>query len=137
MKKRLLVKLGLVALVGTALFVAWLWWTIPTSGINRATANRIRVGMSEVEVERMIGVEAGTYATKDAPFSSEWSKSDFERFKSITAAQPANTLSFSWEDDNGTIVVCIGRDDRRVVYSCYVAFSETIPDKLRRWLRLD
>src|SRR5262245_58672304 len=55
MKKRLLLKLGLVALLGAGLFVAWLWWTVPTTGVCRWTANRIRPGMTEEDVITTIG----------------------------------------------------------------------------------
>jgi len=70
MKRRLLLKLGLVALLGAALFVVWLWWTEPRTGICRYTASRIEVGMTEEEVVELIGVPPKDYCTKKRPWSN-------------------------------------------------------------------
>src|SRR5688572_9149930 len=68
MKKRLLFKLGLVALLGTGLFVAWLWWTTPTTGICRYTASRIQVGMTEAEAVALIGLPSGLHGIDQKRF---------------------------------------------------------------------
>src|SRR5437763_1429368 len=56
MKKRLLLKLGLVALLGAGLFVAWSWWTEPRTGICEYTAKRIKFGMAQAEITELIGL---------------------------------------------------------------------------------
>src|SRR5262249_3560860 len=61
MKKQSFLKLILVALLGLAGFGVYLWRTIPTSGINRASVWRIREGMSQEEVEAIIGMPPGDY----------------------------------------------------------------------------
>src|SRR4051812_36005941 len=55
--KKLLLKLGLVALLGAGLFVAWLWWTEPRTGICRLMADRINDGMKREEIVKLIGSE--------------------------------------------------------------------------------
>src|SRR5687768_15981491 len=64
MTKRLLLKLGLVALLGAGLFVAWLWWMEPKTGICRYSASQIQNGMTEKEVIAAIGNSPGDYRKK-------------------------------------------------------------------------
>jgi hypothetical protein len=79
-KKRLLVKIGLLAALALLGFVAYLWWTTPTSGINWATANRMQIGMTQDEVIGIIGEYPTVYkiACGPAPTQAgyEWHSAD-------------------------------------------------------------
>ena len=140
MKKRLLLKLGLVALLGTGLFVAWLWWMEPTTGICRATANRIRPGMTLAEVVAIIGEKPNDIG--------ENSFGNFERHPSLSRSDRNAALALFrshsligvemrfWADKPGLIQVAFDENDC-VSFSYYISHNESILDKLRRWLRLN
>jgi hypothetical protein len=129
MKKRLLLKLGLVALLGAGLFVAWLWWTEPTTGICRVSANRIKIGMTEEEVAALVGLPAGIYVTEPS-FMSPSSEAALERLQ----ISP-HSFTRVWSGDSGEIVVEFDVS----AHVCFVEFLavETFLDKPRRWLHLD
>lgn len=118
MTKRLLLKLGLVGLLGAGLFVAWLWWTTPTSGINWASANRIQVGMTQDEVQAIIGQYPTVYKISCGPRGSQSS------LEWRSAGNEAESISVRF-DVNG-----------QVTDKSYNSDFMTFLDKLRRWLHL-
>jgi hypothetical protein len=120
MKKRLLLKLGLVGLLGAGLFVAWLWWTEPRTGICRYTANRIKVGMREEEVNEIVGLGPPNSWVKHLGLPGEV------------------TWKSTWINESGEIVV--RWDDNypaEVIEAEYRSLSESFPTKIRQWLHLD
>lgn len=56
MKKRLLLKLGLVAVLGAGLFVAWSWWMCPHRNhhVTVENANRLTMDICEAEVVELL-----------------------------------------------------------------------------------
>ena len=125
MKKQSFLKLILVALLGLAGFGVYLWWTIPTSGINRASVWRIREGMSQEEVEAIIGMPPGDYRSG----SNEWLwQSRFPTGKGDGA------WSLYWLADQSSIIVNFVNE--KVTRKRYHIVSETIWDKFLTWLHV-
>jgi hypothetical protein len=69
-KRRVLLGAGLLALLGLAGLVAWLT-PHPGAGITQENTERIRPGMSEAEVEAVLGCPAGNYSGKDVDVLQE------------------------------------------------------------------
>jgi hypothetical protein len=64
MKKRVLLKVGLVFVLGLGGCVSyqwWAWWTGPRNKINQETVAQIRIGMKLEDVERIIDGPPGYY----------------------------------------------------------------------------
>src|SRR5262245_47032505 len=68
MKKRWLLRLGLLA--GLALFGFWLvlWWTAPAYRINEETFSLLQPSMTDKEIVRLIGVPPGDYRSRPSQF---------------------------------------------------------------------
>jgi len=138
MTKRFLLKTGLVALVAVAAFVGYLWWTVPSSGINRAIANRIRVGMTLKEVEAVIGLPADDHRTKETgiPESAVAPATDADELVKIVAKAGNSLRIEEWLGDEGAIIVAVDSDEQ-VFRSVWVPFSDSFLDKVRSWLHLN
>lgn len=137
MRRRLLLKTGLVALLGVAAFVGYLWWTIPSSGINRTSANRIREGKSLHEVEAIIGLPAGDYRTKEFSLRTTAVAQITVADELVRVVKARNGLRIEeWLSDEGAIVVAVDREEQ-VFRSVWVSFSDSFLDKVRAWLRLN
>jgi hypothetical protein len=118
MKSDFLLKLGLVALLGAGLFVAYLLVVRPTTGICRGAAKRIQLGMSMKQVMEIID---GPQEQLEPPFGS--------------GGAFLGGVN-EWSSDNGRIKVYFGADGN--VMGKEVEFTtETIAETLRRWLHLD
>ena len=61
MKKRLLLKLGLVAILGTGLFVAWWYFIGPNHNITNEGVARLKEGMTRAEIETILRLPPGDY----------------------------------------------------------------------------
>ena len=118
MKKRLLLKLGLVALLGAGLFVAWLWWTVPRTGICRYTANQVKEGMTLNDVEAIIGLPPGDYCTKP------WRLMNYYARK-------------FWCSDDGLILVTLDEDGLVTSTEFISDKQDALLDRVRRFLHLD
>lgn len=121
MRKRLLLKLGLVAFLGAGLFVGYLWWTVPTTGICRYTAEKLRLGMSKADVISVIGLPPGVHGVPNGTRRFPWSM---------------GFASEEWHGPNGSIVVAFDFLQDEAISVLFVP-APGIPDKLRRWLHLD
>ena len=119
MKKRLLLKLGLFALLAASLFVAWLWWTTPTSGVNWATANRIQNGMTFDEVKAIIGEFPTSYTISCGPQGTQ------AGYKWHSTGNDSQSISVLM-DVNGKVMV-----------KTYDSEFMTVLDKLRHWLHFN
>jgi hypothetical protein len=127
MKKRLLLRLGLATLLGLAGFVAYLWWTLPTSGINRASEWRIRKGMTKQQVEVIVGMPPGDY--RPASDELRW----LRRRTPIGMGGPGHWTSL-WYSDEGILTVDF--EGERSTKATYHPATETSFDKLLVWLQL-
>ena len=134
MTKRLLLKTGLVALLGVAAFVGYLWWTIPSSGINRASANRIRMGMTLEQAEAVIQLSAGDHRTEKFEHSRTATARFTRAVEDIFGVTGPLRIK-EWVGDEGAIIVALDNDEVRACR--WVPFSETFLDNVRDWLRLN
>jgi hypothetical protein len=126
MRKRLLLLLMSVALV---LLGGWLtlWPSSPQHRINRESFARIQEGMTEQEVESILGVPAGDYATARVAIAEDYD-----------LRVPAGAVQKQWTCDEGTILVFFYPADK-VCVSRFIQVArvdESFLDKARRWLRL-
>jgi len=124
MRKRLLIRLGLLTCLALAGFALYLWWNLTgVSGISRASVWRIKVGMSIKEVDAIIGVPCGDY-------------------HSDTPATPADSFPEGvehvrqWYADAGSIFVCFDAEGM-VTERGYIPDSESVFDRLYQWLGID
>ena len=135
MKKRWLLRLGLLA--GLALFGFWfaLWWTAPEHRINKESCDQIRNGMTETEVVAIIGASAGDYTTAETEKERDlvrWILTD----RVWQAALHGNDIrSREWLSDNGAIQVLLDQNGT-VISKEFFSIQATFIAKLRRWLRL-
>ncbi|MCI0742907.1 MAG: outer membrane protein assembly factor BamE [Gemmataceae bacterium] len=127
MKKRrcLWIVVVLVLLLGAGYGVLWLT-AGPRHRINKESFERIQEGMTEEEVESIIGVPAGDYTTGPVVV----------RLMLISFMSPQCK---SWKSNVGQIVVDF--DSRGLItwkrYMDVTPVEESLWDKLRRWLRIN
>lgn len=100
MKRRLLYATVALAAVLVGAY-ALLWLTAPPERIDRATFERLRVGMTEGEVEELIGAPPGDY-TRDPPEPEP---------PRVLNDEPRLTLS-RWAGPDGRIVVFFDHQGR-------------------------
>ena len=127
MSKRLLLKLGLVALLGAGLFVAWLWWTTPRHRINREGFDGIDA-MSYAEVVEFLGCPP---RYKPGELRSSFLDATFLSMK-------LEAMGFVWQSHEARLYVAFN-DDGKVwgKMLCSGTYEVSLLDKLRRWLHLD
>jgi hypothetical protein len=65
-RRRLLLGAGLLGLLRLGAVLTWLLVPRPGAGITRGNVERIREGMTEGEVEAVLGCPAGNYSGKKA-----------------------------------------------------------------------
>ena len=123
MKKRILIRLGLLACLGLAGFALYLWWCLTgVSGISRASVWRIKAGMTYKEVDSIIGVPSGEYRTGMA----RWADIRPDGIEHIR----------QWFGDTGRISVCFDADGK-VTERSYLPSSASVFDGLYQWLGID
>src|SRR5262245_47160952 len=122
MKKRLLLRLALLAAVGFAGLWLVLWWTAPT--ISRENYARIEEGMTKTEVVALLGCR---------PHFAPWEFDGIGPFLSWRLDETGHV----WETPEFRIHVFFDGYDR-VVNKAIVeqASKRTFLQKVRRWLRV-
>jgi hypothetical protein len=120
MKKQSLLKLILVAWLGMGGIGLYLWWTIPKSGINRASLSRVRKGMTKEEVEAIIGMPPGDYRK----VSERW---PWGIGLTVHGGTRGSWTSYWHADEHSIIVEFV---DCEVSRKRFYIVSETIFDKL-------
>jgi len=124
MRKRLLLRLGLLACLGLAGFALYLWWCLTgVSGITRASVWRIKVGMTTREVDSIIGVPCGDYRSNKQEVSIDGFLDGVAHIR-------------EWYADSGTIFVHFDAQGR-VFERSYLPYSESFLDRLYQWLGID
>jgi hypothetical protein len=73
-KRRLLLRVGALALLGAAGFLLYCWAVSPTPGVTEKNFRRLRVGMSVSEVEALFGGsgESPTFRSQMVPPLTCW-----------------------------------------------------------------
>jgi hypothetical protein len=132
-RRRLLLVVGTVALLGTAGFALFLWLTSPTPGASLDNFRRLRKGVSETYVETVLG--------KPEQAGGEFSNT-------FTARAGTYTGTLQWRNGNLFIAIQfkVGRawDGYTTLINPSTAVQaeplrsddETFLDRVRRWLRL-
>ncbi|GEM_PF-3665991 len=125
MKKRWLLKLGLLA--GLALFGFWfvLWWTATNHRINRQAFDQIEPGMTYEAIVAIFGVAHGEYATLD-PHEYRFG------FRKILREDRIHFKG--WFSNDASIILCF--DDNNLLTDVrHASFrgEGSFIDKVRRW----
>jgi len=115
MKKRILIRLALLAFLAAAGFFLIVWWASPSNIVSMEQFNRIRGGMTDEEVLEVLG-EPRT----DEP---ELQKARWKVVK-------------EWRMEEG-MGLRIGFDDNgnAIMFETFRR-NESVLDKVRRWIRL-
>ena len=121
--KRLLLRFGFALLVVAVAFGLFLWFFGPEERITRANCNRIRPGMSEAQVEELLGRPGVPSA-----------RSDGLTRKSGEEA-PAGAKQTSWRGVDSMIVVLFDKENRVIEANCSTFHvGETFWQRIRRRL---
>ena len=131
MKKRILLRLGILAALAACGFVLLVWWMGPSNLIDAEKFVLIEGGMTEAEVVEALGAPATSDSILARP-----NRKLFD----------VEALSFGAADASGGFKEWRAHDGRRIGVgfdktgkaTLRMRFSvrETWPDKIRRWLRL-
>ena len=106
----------------------------PTSPINRANFDAIRVGMRQIEVEEILGSPEDDYSTGETELSE---KGLMKSIKYLVDFGERGSWS-RWDGDEGAVWVCFD-EKRRVSETDFVQVrlkSPPLRERLRRWLGL-
>lgn len=130
MRKRLLPSLGVLALLLAGGYLL-LWLTVPGWRPDRMLYERLRRGMTEADVERLLGPPAE--ADRPAP-GEKWSALVWQQGKGMWE-EPV-LLTRRWQAEDGTILVAFGAERTVVDYSFRDSpgADEGVLARLRRWL---
>src|SRR4030095_4340791 len=115
MKRKRLLRLAMLALLGIVGFSLYLWYTSANRRINRAAFDRIREGMSLAEVEEVIGCPPGNYAVSGT-WVVNYGQPDvsanvavLKRAVDESNAEDELGIAF-WGSNSGVIYVCFHRN---------------------------
>jgi hypothetical protein len=123
MRRRLLLSLGLLLLVGGLGLALVLWFTIERAGVTRANFERVKQEMSRADVEVLFG---GT-AQEVSPGGRNWSI--------LGNGPPTVHPRTIYGGDGGAAVITFDRQGRVVSKEWYDS-PESFLNRVRRWLRL-
>lgn len=125
MKRRLLLRLGVLAAVAVVGFLLIAWWTAPQ--VNKETFEQIKKGMSEEQVAELLNMPASE------PFY--WTAEKGSNFVIATYGDGARPGQWKeWASGGHAIVVGFERGE--VAWAAHFLYSESLLDKIRRWLHL-
>jgi hypothetical protein len=133
MKKRLLVRLVLLACIALDGLVLFLRWTSPNARINRESLRQIEFGMTEEDVIAILDVPP---SKNDLDYLSKRVKDRFDVIGVDDSPQDNSPLNVkAWVGDGYAIE--IGFDQTGACRSVFhFAFEESLVDKMRRRLHL-
>lgn len=135
MRKRILLVLGLVALVLLGGYVALRLTAPPVNRIDHDGFESLRKGMGRAEVESALGAPPGDHVSESVTFVRPVSQHLRDQ---IEEARPprAGEVAAEWAGNRGKILVWFGPDDRltRKAYWPAALPNESFLGKVRRWL---
>lgn len=125
MKRQLLLKLGLVAVLGAGVFVAYLWWKAPKFRIDEEGYRAIRIGMRFDDVVVLLGPPRYLPGqVEELPCGS---------LRSMAIEREG----YVWQSDKMRILVRFDTQHLATGAMMYGgSFPESFLTKLRGWLRL-
>ena len=122
-RRRLLLRVGAVVLLGLAGFALLLWLTSPVPGVvSWENYRRLRIGMSSSEVEALLGTPQDALPTRDLRYNVWQELRVWHGFRcSLTFTEEGRLL------DGGC-------DHEGVVYGILTDADETFLERIRRLL---
>lgn len=122
--KLLVLLLTVAAAVGAVVLFGWLPLAGPAHRINPHTGMKLRVGMTQSQVEAVFGVPPGDYSSEPPG----------ERVRARGDGQPGLRRE-DWASDEGGAVVYFGPDGRVADLTLWVAPGGTMTprERLRKW----
>ncbi|MCI0743828.1 MAG: hypothetical protein L0Y58_00330 [Verrucomicrobia subdivision 3 bacterium] len=134
MKKRFLVRLGVLLLLAAAAFVFVLWWTTPNHRINVDSFKKIKNGMTLDEVVQIVGVPPGHYgAPSKNPGTIYLLASDavLDPFKFEGTEHVEE-----WHSDVGKLMLILNKEHIVIAAQFESYGDDGLLAKIRRWLGL-
>ena len=134
--KRTLIRFGLVGLIALLGFFTFLWLTMPSHRIDKASFDKIANGMSLQEVESLLRCPPGKHCSNSAmveltlPDGSKGGMAVNELFDDTDIG----VRTFIWAGDNGVIVVILDAEKRVEDKQFANMYAEGFLTKARRWL---
>jgi hypothetical protein len=126
MRKRVLKLLGLLAAIAVAGFLLLIWIT-PVPRLTEETFEQIKGGMSEEQVVALLQVPGSK--------SVYWAQAGGSDI--VVASYGDRTGEGQWKEwANGGQAILIRFDRGKVGWVAQFKYSESLFDKVRRWLRL-
>jgi hypothetical protein len=148
MRKRILSRLALLLCIAVGGFLLFVWWTRPKCLINRELFEKIELGMSKDDAEKLLGSPAGYYCTgpawleinTGAPGRSWIACNDLSAFERWTSLPPEWFLpnkNLSWVTNIGAVQLVLDPDDKVVERRFYQIEVSGLVQNLRNWLTSD
>ena len=131
MRKRVLLRLGILAAVAAGGFVLLVWWMGPSNLIDAEKFALIEGRMTEAEVVEVLG----TQGTSDTILNRRGRKVFDVEGVSFDGAGDFPGIK-EWRTTDGRLIGVAFDQTRKVTAVLRYRVDETWPDKLRRWLRL-
>jgi hypothetical protein len=135
MRKRLPVLVGVlfVLVAGAGLVTVWFRSCFLSNSINLENFAKIQPGMSESDVEAILGGPAGNYSSGN--YSSGWVKTK-SPLRVWTGWPPP--VEKAWITDEGCIVVLFDESGKVMSAQFWepIVLEESLLEKVRRWLGL-
>jgi hypothetical protein len=135
MKKRILIRLTLLAAIAVAGFLLLVWWALPPNIVSIEQVKQLSDGMSEEEVLEVLG--------EPSPDESDLRQIEEGRVKMAVRARahhvpaiPPAIPSYvkEWRMEGQRLQ--IGFDDNgKLMMMVFIREQESICNKVRRWLR--
>lgn len=126
MKRRWLIRFGLVAVLGLAGSACYLWLTCGNGGINRMTVLRIKPGMSHEDVDVVIGLPYGDHSSIPPDVGG--------RINRVHYVGLSETCY--WHGDTGKITVLFDADGK-VKERHFSSSTKSLFDSVYRWIGTD
>lgn len=132
MRKKLLLLLCVIVVAATGVLVAV--WLRPEPVASQARCERVRLGMTQAEVEVLLGGPPGEYQTGPVHYCLD----SIVRCKTVhrPGSWPGEQFYRQelWESDHGGLTVYFGEENEVVGYEYMPSSDLALLDKFRRWL---
>lgn len=133
MKKRLLLRLGLLGLLAFVCLWLFLWWTAPNHRINQSYADQIRKGMTEDEVIQLLGLPPGDYTGARKMHARKLREAIVIELDQV--ARVRGCTYREWLTDEGALFVVFAKNGE-VACSYYEKYPNSLLETCRDLLRI-
>ena len=136
MTRRLLLRFLLIASLGAAVLVVYLYATAPNHRINQRSFDQIAVGMSLPEVEKIVRCPPGNYCSGPIVMF-DTGKGLYPLAPDHLPFPPDKPPPVYWISDKGLIVLHVDAERNVTDKSFLGMHEEGVVAKVRNWLHLD